>query len=70
MKKAVEELNIIHEFSSVTDHVTISLGVATIQPHDGDTNHHEVVKEADKLLYQAKEMGRNQLVVKDFVTNR
>ncbi len=61
MKQAVEELQIPHKVSSVTDHVTVSLGAATIHPQDRNASPLEVVAAADKLLYQAKDAGRNRL---------
>ena len=66
MKQAVEDLNIIHEFSPVSDHVTISLGAATIYPKTECESPMEIVMAADKMMYKAKEMGRNQLVSVDF----
>ena len=43
--------------------VTISLGVA-IFPNNGKSVD-ELINAADKALYQAKEQGRNQVVVAD-----
>jgi diguanylate cyclase (GGDEF)-like protein len=37
--------------------ITISLGIV-LYPDDGD-NIHSLMKKADKLLYKAKEKGRN-----------
>jgi len=41
--------------------VTVSLGIATF-PDDAD-DFHQLVEKADKALYRAKDMGRNQTVV-------
>ena len=47
-----------HEASSVSDIVTASLGVTTIIPTE-DVNQSTLFSSADKMLYQAKENGRN-----------
>ncbi len=65
MKQAVEALGIPHEKSGVSNQVTISLGVATIRPEERDASCLELVEAADQLLYQAKNEGRNKMVVKD-----
>lgn len=61
IKAKVEELNIIHEKSSVTDHVTLSLGVYNATPSQilmAD----DYLNFADKALYHAKQNGRNKVV--------
>jgi len=64
-RERVENLNIKHEHSSVTDHVTISCGVASIIP--GEMESYEgLIKIADDSLYLAKEKGRNRVVSLDF----
>lgn len=64
MRASVEALNISHAFSLAADHVTISLGVATIIP-DSTLNPKELVETADGALYKAKEQGRNRYVISD-----
>ncbi|BBD09114.1 diguanylate cyclase domain-containing protein [Desulfovibrio ferrophilus] len=60
IRNAVESLNIPHAHSLVTDHVTISVGVATLVP--GALKDPEfLIKKADAMLYEAKENGRNQV---------
>jgi diguanylate cyclase (GGDEF)-like protein len=61
VRKAVEALGIPHETSSVSDHVTVSIGVATIVPAKGDTPK-AFFEKADQCLYKAKEGGRNRVV--------
>lgn len=41
--------------------ITVSIGVATFSDHGTDVQ--EVINTADKALYQAKEQGRNRIVV-------
>jgi diguanylate cyclase (GGDEF)-like protein len=58
MLAAVRKLNIRHEQSS-HEIVTISMGLATIVP-TVDDDMQQLVEEADKSLYRAKENGRNR----------
>jgi diguanylate cyclase (GGDEF)-like protein len=60
----VNNLGIIHEQSRVNDHVTLSLGVATMVPEIGK-GPQDIVALADKALYRAKDNGRNQSVQSD-----
>lgn len=57
LRKAVFDLNIPHAASSVADRVTTSLGVATRDAGSWE----DLLKEADKALYAAKESGRNRV---------
>lgn len=59
LRSAIDSMNLTHEFSTTTDHVTISLGVATMPPN-GTTAPEELIARADEALYSAKESGRNQ----------
>ncbi|SKA43735.1 sensor domain-containing diguanylate cyclase [Enterovibrio nigricans] len=52
--------NIPHEFSGVSDRLTLSQGTATIFPKTGQ-DYGELVSLADKALYKAKNAGRNQI---------
>ena len=61
--KALKEKEIKHEFSATSDLLTISVG-AVLLSAEQSTSVGEVLMQADKLLYQAKENGRNQLVIK------
>ena len=58
LQSAVNELNIKHERSSAADHVTISMGVATVVPDD-KVEAESLIGRADDLLYEAKGAGRN-----------
>ena len=64
MRSSIEALNIRHAASSIADHLTISLGVASLIPrHSRELDELQVA--ADKALYQAKHEGRNRVVVFD-----
>ena len=59
LRSGVDGMNLTHEYSTTSDHVTISLGVATMPPN-GTTAPEELIAKADEALYRAKEAGRNQ----------
>jgi diguanylate cyclase (GGDEF)-like protein len=63
----VQELALEHAASPCGPHVTVSLGVVSLVPAEGDAAL-EVLKEADRLLYEAKEGGRRHGVHLDRVT--
>ena len=58
-RRAVEKLRIPHKNSEVSPVVTLSGGIATISPTP-NCEKKSLIETADKLLYQAKEAGRNQ----------
>jgi diguanylate cyclase (GGDEF)-like protein len=58
----VERLNLPHAASSAADHVTISVGVASLVPRDG-VSPDELIRRADEALYRAKKEGRNRTVL-------
>ena len=60
----VKKLGVEHEKSKVNEHVTLSLGIATMVP-DHETSAETLVALADKALYKAKKNGRNQSVSND-----
>ncbi len=59
---SVRELNIPHENSEVADHVTLSIGVATLCPQE-NSGPEELIEVADRMLYRAKEKGRNKIEI-------
>lgn len=61
LREQIESLKIMHETSTATDVVTISLGVAsTIPTHK--SSYEVLILAADNALYKAKESGRNRVV--------
>lgn len=59
IRRNVEELKIIHEHSAAAPYVTLSLGIETILPKP-DYSINELIENADRALYKAKQNGRNQ----------
>ena len=55
----VKKLHIIHQKSSVSDYITISLGVHSVIP-TAESNPELLLMLADKALYKAKAQGRNR----------
>jgi len=66
--KALEEIcnnvamrEIPHEYSDVSDFVTVSIGFCSIMPDSGTTPRN-LFDKADEAMYRAKELGRNRVV--------
>lgn len=60
VRQSVEDLHIRHN-SPVSPWVTISVGGVTLMPKPGDKLE-DCLKQADAMLYDAKRLGRNQVV--------
>lgn len=60
--KGVEALNMVHEYSSAADHVTISVGMAFKEAGDS-LSKESFLKKADDALYHAKASGRNRVSI-------
>jgi two-component system chemotaxis family response regulator WspR len=58
----VTGLKIPHANSDAADHVTLSIGVATACPQEG-SRPQRLIETADKMLYRAKDRGRNCIEV-------
>jgi two-component system chemotaxis family response regulator WspR len=62
--EGVSSMQLPHAHSSTADHVTISLGVASMAPN-ADGTPEQLIEKADSALYRSKESGRNQFQVAD-----
>ncbi|QEA13122.1 sensor domain-containing diguanylate cyclase [Comamonas flocculans] len=60
LRQAVQDLAVVHEGSNVAGVVTVSVGVAAQLPDElGDAQ--QLVAQADRALYLAKQQGRNRV---------
>jgi diguanylate cyclase (GGDEF)-like protein len=62
LKSAVESLGIAHKTSTVAEHVTISLGCASVIP-GRESEPSLLINAADAALYQSKRSGRNRMTI-------
>jgi diguanylate cyclase (GGDEF)-like protein len=69
MRRAVGELAIEHHGSSGAGTVTISVGVAAVEPSSGRRSR-GALQLADQALYEAKVRGRNRVELLDDVAHR
>jgi diguanylate cyclase (GGDEF)-like protein len=59
----VRKLAIPHAASTTAMHVTVSLGLASVQPPPDSTEASALIRAADSNLYRAKQTGRNRYCV-------
>jgi diguanylate cyclase (GGDEF)-like protein/PAS domain S-box-containing protein len=59
IKQNIENLKIEHKFNSASQYITASMGLICKNANEIDGD--EIYKEADELLYEAKNNGRNQI---------
>jgi len=59
-RKNIELINLEHRASNVANHVTLSLGVASVIPSSVSCAK-QLIEAADNALYSAKESGRNRV---------
>ena len=62
IQQAIASLAIPHQNSPVSDHITLSMGLVSIQP-DETMEPVILLHRADDALYSAKEQGRNRICV-------
>ena len=67
MLQAIRALGIAHKASSAGDVVSASAGAVEVVPQAGSTPR-QALEEADRLLYAAKQGGRNQCVLANLAT--
>ncbi len=61
-RRRIEKLGIAHTSSAVSDHLTVSMGVAAILP-EARYSPSFLLAACDQALYQAKRNGRNRVMV-------
>ena len=61
IKQAVHQLQLEHKYSDVAKHITVSMGLVSYRAQE-ITSIEDMYKQADTLLYEAKSLGRDQLV--------
>ena len=69
MRRDVAALGLPHVGSAVSEHLTISIGVATLTPAPGLAET-ALIEEADAALYRAKRDGRNRVAFSTHVSGR
>lgn len=62
IQQFIAKLEIVHNKSSVSNYVTVSIGVVTV-PYEDINSIEEFIHTADRALYQAKESGRNRVEI-------
>lgn len=70
---AMESLNIPHSKSPTAEYVTVSLGAIIVKPSDVvdfSLPIDEIIKTADRALFQAKANGRNRFVINYFSSSK
>ncbi|MFH1775957.1 MAG: diguanylate cyclase [Candidatus Omnitrophota bacterium] len=61
LRESIDNLKIIYEGRNLK--VTISIGIACFNGQDRNFSSADLIKKADAALYQAKELGRNRVVL-------
>jgi len=64
LRESVRNLKILHAESTTDQYLTVSIGVALIMP-SSSRSLAGAIQMADEALYQAKEEGRNRVIVKE-----
>jgi diguanylate cyclase (GGDEF)-like protein/PAS domain S-box-containing protein len=62
LHKAIADLQIPHDYSDVSDIVTVSMGIASDIPKL-ELSPYVLINQADQALYYAKQQGRNRSVI-------
>ena len=64
LRKGVEDQCILHRASDVGDYITISVGGASMIPKPVES-FLQLIDRADEALYEAKELGKNRVVIRN-----
>ncbi len=64
IKENIREMSMPHEYSSVSEFVTLSQGVASTYPVNADLLE-DFIHNSDMAMYKSKELGRNLITVFD-----
>lgn len=65
LRKSLQETAIPHEYSSVSEHVTLSIGISDTLHCEFDVK--ELIEDSDSMLYRAKQSGRNQVASREWI---
>jgi len=68
LRRNVEALRIAHRASPTAPVVTISIGVAVVEPWDTNHSPAGVIQLADQALYHGKQEGRNRVTVEEIAS--
>lgn len=66
IRQKVQALKITHTTSSVSEFVTLSLGVTSVIPNT-EINPDLLIAITDKALYSAKQQGRNRIIIENLI---
>lgn len=64
----INELKIPHEYSSISNHVTVSIGISYTKPNVSST-FDKLYAKADSALYLSKSNGRNTICIDNYLVN-
>jgi diguanylate cyclase (GGDEF)-like protein/PAS domain S-box-containing protein len=64
LNKSIENLNIKHIGNSISDFMTISIGIKVVS-YDSKLRKNDIYKLTDKALYKAKDLGRNRSIISE-----
>lgn len=65
LRKSLQECAIPHEYSSISDFVTLSIGISDTRYCEYKVK--ELIEDSDSMLYRAKQSGRNQIASREWL---